>query len=186
MKISPLRTSAFRLALGYGVVFTLGVSVLLGAIYLLASGLLASELDAVITAELEGLTDEYRRSGLSGLTDELKWRADSWGRTGSVYLLVNSNLTKEGGNLTSWPFNRTALQGWAQFYIAARRGNDEFTRHPVRASVMLLPDGHRLLVGVDVNQQQQFRRTFRAATLWGIGLTALIGEIGRASCRERV
>ena len=177
MKISLLRTSAFRLALGYGVVFTLGVSVLLGAIYLLASGLLASELDAVITAELEGLTDEYRRSGLSGLTDELKWRADSWGRTGSVYLLVNSNLAKEGGNLTSWPFSRTPREGWAQFYIAARRGNDEFTRHPVRASIMLLPDGHRLLVGVDVNQQQQFRRTFRAATLWGIGLTALIGVI---------
>src|SRR5579872_4017334 len=176
MQISPLRTSAFRLALGYGVVFTLGVSVLLGAIYLLASGLLASELDAVIMAELEGLTDEYRRSGLPGLTDELKWRAGSWGRTGSVYLLVDANLAKEGGNLTSWPFNRTPREGWTQFYIGARRGNG-FTRHPVRASVMLLPDGHRLLVGVDTNQQLQFRSTFRSATLWGIGLTALAGVL---------
>jgi signal transduction histidine kinase len=177
MKINQLRTSAFRLALGYGVVFTLGVSVLLGAIYLLASGLLASELDAVITAELEGLTDEYRRSGLSGLLDELAWRADSWGRSGSVYLLVDAKLAKEGGNLTSWPFNGAPREGWTQFYIAARRGNDGMTPHPVRASVMLLPDGHRLLVGVDVNQQLQFRRTFRAATLWAIGLTALVGVL---------
>ena len=177
MKISPLKTSAFRLALGYGVIFTLGVGVLLGAIYLLTNTVLANELDAVITAELEGLTDEYRRGGLAALTDELGWRADSWGRTGAVYLLVDANLMKEGGNLASWPFNGIPRDGWTQFFIAARRGNDEITRHPVRASVMLLPDGHRLLVGIDMNQQLQFRSTFRAATLWGIGLTALAGAL---------
>jgi signal transduction histidine kinase len=49
--------------------------------------------------------------------------------------------------------------------------------HPVRVSVSLLPDGHRLLVGLDVMQQRRFASTFRYATLWGIGLTALAGAI---------
>jgi signal transduction histidine kinase len=177
MKISPLKTSAARLALGYGVLFTLGVSALLGTIYLLARTVLENEIDAVITAELEGLTDEYDRGGLSALADELSWRADSWGRTGAVYLLVDANLNKEGGNLTSWPFNGIPRNRWAEFPLEARRGSDETELHPVRASLMLLPDGHRLLVGIDVNQQRRFAQTFRTATLWGMGLTALAGAL---------
>jgi hypothetical protein len=70
MKISPLRTSAARLALGYGAIFTLGVCVLLGTVYFLATTVIENEADAVISAEIEGLTDEYHRQGLSGLVDE--------------------------------------------------------------------------------------------------------------------
>ena len=106
MKISPLRTSAARLALGYGAIFTLGVSALLGTVYFLTTTIIENEADAVISAELEGLTDEYHRQGLSGLADELSWRTDSWGRTGAVYLLVDANLVKEGGNLQSLAVQR--------------------------------------------------------------------------------
>jgi signal transduction histidine kinase len=177
MKISPLRTSAARLALGYGAIFTLGVIALLGAVYFLTTRVLEDEADAVISAELEGLTDEYHRQGLSGLADELSWRADSWGRTGVVYLLVDANLVKEGGNLQSWPFNGIPTTPWTQFDIDAARGDETVRTHAVRASVALLPDGHRLVVGIDVMQQQRFGKTFRNATLWGIGLTALAGAI---------
>jgi len=175
MKISPLRTTAFRLALGYGVIFTLGVGALLGTIYLLTETVLANEMDAVITAELEGLTDEYRRGGLAALADELTWRSDSWGRTGAVYLLVDGNLQKVGGNLARWPFDGVPRESWKQFNIEARGANDDLVVHPVRASVMLLPDGHRLLVGSDIGQQLRLAATFRKATLWGIGLTAFVG-----------
>jgi signal transduction histidine kinase len=177
MKINPLRTSAFRLALGYGVIFTLGVSGLLGTVYLLTRTVLDNEIDAVITAELEGLTDEYDRGGLTALADELTWRSDSWGRTGAVYLLVDKSLAKEGGNLEAWPFNGIPRDRWAQFEIEARNATDDPVRHPVRASVVLLPDGHRLLVGIDVSQQRRFAATFRTATLWGMGLTALAGVL---------
>jgi signal transduction histidine kinase len=177
MKISPLRTSAARLALGYGAIFTLGVGALLGTVYFLTTRVLENEADAVISAELEGLTDEYRRDGLSGLADELSFRADSWGQTGAVYLLVDANLVKEGGNLTSWPFDGIPNTQWTQFDLKSPREDDKVRMHPVRASVSLLPDNHRLLVGLDVTQQRRFASTFRYATLWGIGLTALGGAI---------
>ena len=177
MKISPLRTSAARLALGYGAIFTLGVGALLGTVYFLTTRVLENEADAVISAELEGLTDEYRRDGLSGLADELSFRADSWGQTGAVYLLVDANLIKEGGNLTSWPFDGIPSTQWTQFDLKSPREDDKVRMHPVRASVSLLPDNHRLLVGLDVTQQRRFASTFRYATLWGIGLTALAGAI---------
>src|SRR5690348_10637617 len=146
MKINPLKTSAFRLAVGYGVIFTLGVSALLGSIYLLTKTVLNDEIDAVISAELEGLVDEYHRGGLAALADELTWRSDSWGHTGAVYLLVDSHLTKEGGNLANWPFNGIPPERWTEFFIEARGTNDDPVRHPVRASVFPLADGHRLLV----------------------------------------
>ena len=57
MKISPLRTSAARLALGYGAIFTLGVGALLGTVYFLTMTVIENDADAVISAELEGLTD---------------------------------------------------------------------------------------------------------------------------------
>jgi signal transduction histidine kinase len=176
MKISPLRTSAARLALGYSVIFALGVSALLGTVYLLTKTVLDNELDAVITAELEGLTDDYHLGGLSALEDELTLRTRSWTRTGAVYLLVDPNLVKVGGNLTSWPFAGIPRDRWAGFYIEGH-ANDEVVQHLVRASLMTLPDGHRLLVGIDVNQQQRFAHTFRTATLWSIGLIAFAGAL---------
>jgi signal transduction histidine kinase len=176
MKISPLRTSAARLALGYGAIFTLGVSALLGAVYYLTTTVIDNNADAVISAELEGLTDEYHRNGLPGLAAELSYRGDSWNGTGAVYLLVDPNLVKESGNLKNWPFDDIPAGEWTQFRIEAHV-NDSVVTHPVRASISLLPDGHRLLVGIDVTQQRRFASTFRYATLWGIVLTALAGAI---------
>jgi signal transduction histidine kinase len=177
MKISPLRTSAARLALGYGAIFTLGVSALLGIVYFLTMTVIDNEVDAVISAELEGLTDAYHRAGLPGLADELSFRGDSWNGTGAVYLLVDPNLVKESGNLTSWPFDGIPNNQWTQFDLRSPTENNPLRMHPVRANVSLLPDGHRLVVGIDVTQQRRFANTFRYATLWGIGLTALGGAV---------
>jgi signal transduction histidine kinase len=175
MKISPLRTSAARLALGYGAIFILGVGALLGTVYFLTTTLIENNVDAVISAELEGLTDEYHRDGLPGLASELSYRGDSWNGIGAVYLLVDKNLVKEVGNLKDWPFDDIPSGQWTQFPI--QDPANAVVTHPVRASILLLPDGHRLLVGVDVAQQRRFLNTFRYATLWGIGLTALAGAI---------
>ena len=175
MKLNPLRTSAARLGLGFGAIFILGVSALLATVWFLTTTIIDKEADAVISAEMEGLTDEYHRGGLPALQDELSWRADSWGRTGSVYLLVDTNLGKEGGNLAAWPFNDIPQGNWAQFPIEARRGDDKVIEHPVRANLVLLPDGHRLLVGLDVMSQRRFSHTFLRATLAGIVLTTVAG-----------
>ena len=119
---------------------------------------------------------QYHRAGLPGLADELSFRGDSWNGTGAVYLLVDRNLVKQGGNLKNWPFDDIPAGQWTQFGVQAL-SKDRLVTHPVRASISLLPDGHRLLVGIDVTQQQRFANFFRYATLWGIGLTALSGAV---------
>ena len=177
MNVSPLRTTAFRQALFYGALFTIGVTALLSTIYLLTRAELEDESESVIAAEVAGLRDRFQREGQSGLSDELALRGESWRRSGAVYLLVDKAFEKVAGNLSRWPFDLAPVERWPEFEIEAQLG-DQSVRHPVRASVLLLPDGSRLLVGTVLTEQRAFLSRFRVATAWAIALTALLAAAG--------
>jgi signal transduction histidine kinase len=173
---SSFRTSTFRLAIAYCVLFTVSVSVLLGAIYLITRSVLANEVDNVILIELDALADEYDREGQSGIVAELTRLRDAWGRAGAIYMLVDPQLQKRAGNLSAWPWSGVPKERWLEFDIEALR-DGRLVRDPVRARVVEFPDGYRLLVGTEVSERRQFQQQFRLATLWAIGLTALLGAL---------
>ncbi|MGH3804961.1 MAG: hypothetical protein ACRDTD_33415, partial [Pseudonocardiaceae bacterium] len=58
---SALRTSTFRLAIAYSMLFAVGVGALLGTLYLLTETVLNNEVDHVIGIEVDALSDEYDR-----------------------------------------------------------------------------------------------------------------------------
>jgi signal transduction histidine kinase len=173
---SSFRTSAFRLAIAYCLLFTVSVSMLLGAIYLITRSVLANEVDNVILIELDALADEYDREGQSGIVAELARLRDAWGRAEAIYLLVDPQLQKRAGNLSAWPWSGVPKERWLEFDIEALR-DGRLVRDPVRARMVEFPDGYRLLVGTEVSERRQFQERFRAATLWAIGLTALLGAL---------
>ena len=173
---NSFRTSAFRLAIAYCLLFTVSVSMLLGAIYLITRSVLANEVDNVILIELDALADEYDREGQNGIVAELARLRDAWGRAGAIYLLVDPQLQKRAGNLSSWPFAGVPKERWVEFDIEALR-DGRMVRDPVRARVVEFPDSYRLLVGTEVSERRQFQQRFRAATLWAIGSTALLGAL---------
>jgi signal transduction histidine kinase len=152
------------------------VSALLGAIYLITGSVLANEVDNVILIELDALADEYDREGQNGVIAELTRLRESWGRAGAIYLLVDPAFEKRAGNLSAWPFAGVPKERWPEFEIEALRDSG-MVRDPVRARVVEFPDGYRLLVGTEVSERRQFQERFRAATLWAIGLTALLGAL---------
>ena len=173
---NSFRTSAFRLAIAYCALFTVSVSALLGAIYLITGSVLANEVDNVILIELDALADEYDREGQNGIIAELARLREAWGRAGAIYLLVDPALAKRAGNLSAWPFSGVPKERWLEFDIEALR-DGAVVHAPVRARVVEFPDGFRLLVGTEVSERRQFQERFRAATLWAIGLTALLGAL---------
>ena len=173
---NAFRTSAFRLAIAYCLLFTISVSALLGAIYLITGNVLANEVDNVILIELDALADEYDREGQDGVIAQLTRLRESWGRAGAIYLLVDPALAKRAGNLSVWPFSGVPKERWLEFDIEALR-DGAVVRDPVRARLVEFPDGYRLLVGTEVSERRQFQERFRAATLWAIGLTALLGAL---------
>jgi hypothetical protein len=81
---NSFRTSTFRLAIAYCLLFTVSVSALLGAIYLITGSVLANEVDNVILIELDALADEYDREGRDGIIAQLTRLRDSWGRAGEA------------------------------------------------------------------------------------------------------
>lgn len=173
---NSFRTSTFRLAIAYCVLFTVSVSALLGAIYLITGSVLANEVDNVILIELDALADEYDREGRDGIVAQLTRLRDSWGRAGAIYLLVDPQLVKRAGNLSAWPFIGVPRERWLEFDIEALRDGG-VVNAPVRARMVEFPDGYRLLVGTEVSERRKFQERFRAATLWAIGLTALLGAL---------
>lgn len=170
-----LHTSAFRLALVYCLLFTVGVSILLGAIYLLTARALESQVDNGILIELGALADEYDREGVPGVVAELNRLREPWRRAGAVYLLVDHQFVKRAGNLQTWPFRGLPRTPWLEFEIVTQIAG-KMAHYPVRARVFTLTDGY-LLVGTEISQRRKFQRSFRVATLWGIGSTALLGAL---------
>ncbi|HVF16037.1 MAG TPA: HAMP domain-containing sensor histidine kinase [Steroidobacteraceae bacterium] len=178
MSSSKFRLSASRVALLYVLIFSAGISSVLVAVYFLTARVLDREVDAIIQAEVAGLVDDYRRGGLLQLIDTLNRRADSWGRTGAVYLLADDGGTRIGGNIAGWPseFASTEGEDWVEFEIDASE-HGGVVAHPVRAHLFRLPNGVRLLVGTDILERKRLASRMRNAMLWGAGLCVTLAAL---------
>ena len=171
-----IRTTAFRLSVGYTLLLTLAVGITLGSAYLLTESLITDEVDLIIDTELKSLEDKFSRAGVAGVTDEINLRIDSWGRIGAIYMLVDPRFERIAGNVTQWPFEGMPTDRTPEFEIETIEPGRRAV-HPVRAAVRTLPGGDVLLVGTDVSQGRRFADKFRIATLWGVGLSSVVAAL---------
>ena len=161
------RTSVFQLTLIYVVVFGLSVIALFAFIYWSTIGFMERQTDAVIEAEIVGLAEQYERRGLAGLVDVIGDRVRRDTEDRSAYLLVDSNLRPLAGNVSYWPREFNQQGEWVNFVIAAP--DDE--RVPVRAQVLGVGPGFRLLVGREIRELEQIDALLQQTAIWGFGLT---------------
>jgi signal transduction histidine kinase len=168
-----LRSTAFRVALLYAVVFGASVLVLLAFLYWSTAGYMARQADATIAAEIEGLAEQYRREGLERLTRVIaeRIRRDPQGR--SVYLFADANLNALAGNLDRWPDAIPDADGWIEFPL-----DTENTRGYARARRFVLERRLRLLVGRDVQELHDVESLIVAALSWGLALTLALAIAG--------
>jgi hypothetical protein len=99
-----LRTSTFRLAALYLLLFALSVSALLGYVYWNTAVLLERQTDDTIRAEVQALADQYRFRGLRGIIDTIERRSRD--DRGSLYLLTDAAGVRIAGNLDFLPPHR--------------------------------------------------------------------------------
>jgi signal transduction histidine kinase len=182
---SRLGLSSARLAVLYVVIFAIGISVLLTTVYFLTARVLDREVEAVIQAEMSGLVDDYRQGGLLELIQTLHLRANSWGRSGAVYLLVNPDDTRVAGNLARWPTDVEVNGDWLEFDIDASE-HGGVVAHPVRAQVLRLPGARRLLVGTDILERKRLASRLRYALIWGTSLCVALATLISLGYSQRV
>jgi signal transduction histidine kinase len=171
-----LRTTTFRLALGYLLLFGGSVVVLLGYIYWTTAGSMFRQLDETIDAEILGLAEQYRQGGVDSVAGAIRQRIDRDAGGSEVYLLADARLRPIIGNLDRWP-NAPEREGWIQFELRDRttpRGETYLarTRH------FSLAGGFHLLVGRDARAIEETQNLIVRSLGWGLAITLALGLVG--------
>lgn len=175
INLKVLKTSTFRLAAIYLVVFTVSIAAVLGYVYWNTVVLLRNQTDDTIGAEVQGLAEQYRQRGLSGLVEVIRER--SKGNTGSIYLFTNFVGRRMAGNLDSLPSGAVGKDGWMEFNYGARKAG-HLEKHVARAYHLQLAGGSILVVGRDIEERREFARLIRLALFWSLAVAALFGVGG--------
>jgi signal transduction histidine kinase len=159
-----IHTSVFRLTLAYMALFGASALALFVFIYWSTLGFLERQTNAVIDAEIDGLSEQYERRGMIGLADIINERVMRDEEHRSVYLLADAIGRPVAGNVPYWPQNLTDTSEWVDFVRAG-------TQTPVRAKVLRVGQGFRLLVGRDIHELSEIDRILRRASVYGLTLT---------------
>jgi len=163
-----IRTSWFRMALGYAILLIISVSVLFGLLYWNTAVFVAEQTEETIEVEISGLAEHYQNAGIIGLSDVIRDR--SQGQRLSLYLLTDQNRRPLAGNLNSWP-TASRPGDWIDFEYQRPIGS-RIVEHRAHARHFVLPGGFNLLVGYDVQDQVRLEQRMRGSMIW-IGVLAL-------------
>ena len=171
-RIKLLRTSTFRLAALYLILFAVSVAALLGYVYWNTAVLLERQTDETIRAEVQGLADQYRIRGLRGIIDTIQRR--SVDDSGSVYLLTDIAGRRIAGNLTSLPEMPDGEATWIEFPLDVAKGSSH-ERHVARAFHTDLAGSFELVVGRDVEALRQFASIIRRTIYYALAIALVLG-----------
>lgn len=172
------RTFAFRIVVAYLMLFALSAGALVAFTYWNTKRTLDEETDQTIQAEIAGLSEQYQRQGLGGLTDVITAR--SVHASQSLYLLVGPLGRPLAGNLDAWPLLKHSSAGFVEFDYERRIGGT-LERHPARGRIFKLSGGFQLLIARDVHERYETERLFTTTLPWSVVLTLTLGLIGGAA-----
>ena len=175
--VSITRSFAWRIAIGYGVLFGLSGLALLAFIYISTAGYSTRQMEAVIEAEVQGLAERYRVAGLRGLRALVGERLARNPASSSIYLLADRRFRVLAGNLSRWPEAARGADPWAEFELYATGDADRPEVHRARARHFQLPRGFHLLVGRNMRDLEQMRSAIFRAVAWGIVVAAALAFV---------
>jgi signal transduction histidine kinase len=169
---SIFQSSTFRLLAIYLLIFIVSAAALLAYIYYNTVGLLERQTEATITAEVQGLAEQYRARGLPGLVDVVNRR--SLDSENSFYVLTDGAQKRVAGDDIELPAIAFSDQTWSDFPVLTGKG-DVKTQHIVHSFHVELASGYELLVGNDISELLIFRELIFKSTYWAVGLAIILG-----------
>lgn len=176
--IKPLlKSTTFRIALVYMVLFAGSVTALLGFVYYQTAGYLSRQTDAAIAAEAAELAGRFQQGNVAALAREISTKAAANIGQRSVYLLTDEELSPIAGNINRWPEGVEPDQaGWLEFSLSGTHEGPD----PVRARQFRVgPSGRlHLLIGRNVSSQQSFQQVIGSALGWGVAISVGLALIG--------
>ena len=163
------RSISIRIALVYAALVIVAVFALEAFVWWRTTGYLDREITAVIMADTQAVGDALRDFGLEGARERIDDRVQQTRDEHAVYLLSDPTRDPVAGNLTDWPAQVGAAEGWYDVPLL-RDGVQHATRI---LHVVLLPSGYHLLVGRDVQDRVALRAEIVSSLIW----TALVALV---------
>ena len=176
------RTTAFKLAVVYSIVFAAAASIVVFNVGRQVRIVLEDQIAETIDADIRGLADQYSQGGVQQVVQSIERRIKQPGA--DIYLLATFAGDPIVGNVASLPsgaFDQPAL-----VETSYQRTGDAKARHHALVRVFILPGNYRLLVGHDVEELEGLRRILRRALASSLGWLVLIGTIGGLFVARRV
>ena len=174
---SVFNSTTFRLVVFYIAVFSLSVTALFTAVFLLTDRFASQRIDEAIATEISALRDLYVQGGAPALQRTILERSNLGPEAPGVYLLVDPVGRKLAGNLSSWPTEVEGGDPWINFTIQDLRGAAPAVAD-VRAQQFFTNERLLLLVGRDVRDLRDFRGQLLRALYTGLGITIGLGLLG--------
>lgn len=172
INLKILRTSTFRLAALYLLLFALSTAAILSYFYYSTVGLLERQTEEIIRAEVAGIADQYRIRGLPGVLDVVVRRSREANL--GLYALEGPDGVRIAGNLVTLPLVTIKDSTWVDFPIKVGTGPDA-QDHTVHAFHVELAGEYELLVGRDVQNLRLFGDVIRKTLFWSLGLAVILG-----------
>jgi HAMP domain-containing protein len=174
--IRILRSASFRLPLLYAVLFILSAGALFVTVYWTATAAMQSDMSAVLRSEAYQLAEVHRRSGLSGLADQITRRINFRTRGPIFYLLQAPNRRVVVGNLPGMP----PVEGSIDFIPQREAPEADVDHSKLMGFGLTLPDGSFLLVAQDSTRLTDMQHAIVRAFFWSSGLALLLAIAGGA------
>ena len=171
---SITRSIAWRIAVGYAVLFGVSVLALLVFIYVSTQGYMTRQMEAVIEAEVQGLAERYRVAGVRGLRALVRDRIARNPASSSIYLLADPKFRVLAGNLNRWPDPARGAEPWVEFGLYTTDEADRREVHRARARHFQLRRGFHLLVGRNLRDYEAMRSAIVRNVAWGIAVAGVL------------
>ena len=165
---SITRSIAWRIAIGYALLFVVSVAALLAFIYVSTQDFMTRQMEAVIEAEVQGLAERYRVTGMRGLRALVRERIARNPASSSIYLLADPRFRVLAGNLSDWPRSARSADPWVEFELYTSDDTKRREVHRARARHFELRRGFHLLVGRNLRDFEEMRSAIVRNVAWGI------------------
>ncbi|MBL8198334.1 MAG: HAMP domain-containing histidine kinase [Chromatiales bacterium] len=169
-----IRTSTFQLAWWYMGIFGSSALILVGYIYWQTNGYLEQQTNATISAEIRGLTEQFRQSGGPGVEAVIRDRVVRDPARSTLYLLLTADQRPVLGNLAGWPPGQLDADGWYRFTLV----NQENRRVPFQGQILQVNDDYRLLVAKEQSNLEATRQLINRVYILTLAIGLLLALLG--------
>jgi signal transduction histidine kinase len=169
-----LRTTAFRLAIGYAVLFGGAVAILFAVVYWATTSFAEKQMRAAISGEVAVLAGDAGSGDLPRLARAIDARLGSAGRRAFDYLLLDAAGRRLAGNMSAPP----PTMGWS---TVPPRSEDGIEDEPDAATLgfgVALPGGGRFFVGQRTDSLADLRELVAEAFGWAGAVTVGLALLG--------